>query len=279
MEKADSVQPLSAYAYTAITLVGFIFAVSFTVFYIYQVPKLGESGVQGQIFYLLLIPWALSSAAFLFGAMKSYARLSNKHLGSFLELGGPVVVFFLVVGAGLKLIPPLPETFDLTVRAHSADGRDPIITSGQLMIDLGNDRRTAPIGANGEANFKGIPSRLQNEVLEILPRVDGYEERWMAKRANKNIVELSLVRTQSVTHLIGSIVPPPNDGDKEIRVVVDGQPAEAVPDALGRFEIDVNGKSDERIRLKVYSKRKLIYDEYQTLPGPVTLLLGSGEPR
>ena len=96
-----------------IALVGFLFAIAFTFFYVYQVPKLVEGGAQGQIFYLLLIPWALSSAAFLFGAMRSFANFTHRRLGGFLELGGPVVLFCLVLVGGFKLVPPPPETFDL----------------------------------------------------------------------------------------------------------------------------------------------------------------------
>src|ERR1035438_8783114 len=113
MKTSDTVQPLSAMNYAIVAGLGLIIAAGFTLFYIYQVPKLVANGAQGQIFYLLLIPWALSCAAFLFGAMKSYARFTYKHLGNFLELGGPVVLFCLVLVGGFKLVPPAPETFDL----------------------------------------------------------------------------------------------------------------------------------------------------------------------
>ncbi len=89
MNKTDPEQPLSAKVYLVFTPVGLLFASGFTFFYIYRVPKLVESGAQDHIFYLLLIPWDLSCAAFLFGAMKSYARFTYKDLGNVLEIGGP----------------------------------------------------------------------------------------------------------------------------------------------------------------------------------------------
>src|SRR5262245_57607665 len=90
--KTVTKQQLSAMAYAVIALLGLVFALGFTYFYIQKVPTLVESGAQGQIFYLLLLPWALSCAAFLFGALRSYALLTYKHLGTLLELGGPVVL-------------------------------------------------------------------------------------------------------------------------------------------------------------------------------------------
>jgi hypothetical protein len=273
VKKADPTQPLPAMAYAIIALAGFAFAIGFTLFYVYQVPKLVQSGAQGQIFYLLLIPWAISCAAFLFGAMRSYARLTSKHLGNFLELGGPVVLFCLVVVGGFKLVPLTPETFDLTVRPYSAAGRDPIITSGKVTIDLDNDRRPASVGPNGEADLKGIPARFKGATINILPQVDGYEEQWQEHKLDGHVLDLPLVRAApSVTVLTGLIIPPPGNA-RNIKILVDGQKGEASPDKFGRFEINVTGKANDRVRLRVFADGKQVYDDFQVLPGPVTLKL------
>jgi len=147
-------------AYAAIALVGLLLALGFTFLYIYHLPKLVEGGAQGLIFYPLLIPWALSSAAFLFGAMRSYANFTHRHLGGFLELGGPVALFCLVLLGGLKLVPRAPETFDLAVRAHSVD--TPLVTSGQITLELPGLPH-ANIVPDGEANFKGLPTKFQRQ--------------------------------------------------------------------------------------------------------------------
>src|SRR4051812_40324288 len=176
MNRVNSSQPLSAKSYVVIALLGLIFAAGFTLFYIYRVPGLVERGLQGQIFYLLLIPWALSCAAFLFGTMKSYARFTYRHLGSFLELGGPVALFCLVLVGGFKLVPAAPATFDLAVRAHSKD--NPLITAGQITLDLPGLPH-ANIGPDGEANFKSIPAGFKETPIRVLPHIEGYVEEWL----------------------------------------------------------------------------------------------------
>jgi hypothetical protein len=269
MNKATSAQPLSARSYVIVALAGLIFAAGFTLFYVYRVPKLVENGVQGQVFYLLLIPWALSCAAFLFGAMKSYARLTYKHLGNFLELGGPVVLFCLVLVGGFKLVPPAPETFDLAVRAHSEDS--PLLTSGQITLDLPGLPH-ANIGPDGEANFKGIAAVFKGIPIRVLAHVDGYEERWFTPKLGGNVLDVELERAHPVTVLNGSLVPMPGTG-QTIKILVDGQEGETSPDALGRFKLSVSGKVGDRVRLKVYKGGELAYDDYQVLPGPVTLSL------
>jgi hypothetical protein len=272
----EPTQPLSARAYAITTAAGLVLAVGFTLFYIFGVPKLVENGIQNQIFYLLLIPWALSCAAFLFGTMGSYARFKHKRLGSVLELGGPVVLFCLVVVGGFRLVPSPPETFDLTARCHSEDGRDPVITTGRITVDFNTDRRTESIGANGEADFKGIPSRFRHATLQVLPQVEGYEEQWQEYSPTDNVIDVPLKRAHPVTTLTGSIVPTPRKG-RRITILIQGQEGTTSPDEFGRFSLNVNAKPGDRVRLEVYADGKLVYDDFQVLPGPVILKMH--EPR
>jgi hypothetical protein len=270
MNKISGSQPLSARNYAIIALIGLIFAAGFSVFYVYRIPQLLASGVQAQIFYLLLIPWGLSSAAFLFGTMRSYARFTHKHVGDFLELGGPIMLFALGLVGGFRLVPASIETFDLVVRAHSDDS--PLITSGLVTLDLPGLPH-ASISSEGEANFKGISIRLKGKPIRVLPHVDGFQEKWLTPKLDGNILDGSLERAHPVTTLSGSLVPAPREGST-IKILIDGQDVEAYPDELGRFRLaGVGGKDGDRVRLKVYSSGRLVYDDYQVLPGPVTLLL------
>jgi hypothetical protein len=279
VKNVSAVQPLSAKAYALMAVVGLVIAVGFTLFYIYQVPRLVQSGSQGQVFYVLLLPWSLSCAAFLFGAMRSYARLTYKHLGGFLELGGPVVLFCLVLVGGFKLVPPAPETFDLTVRAHSEDGRNPIITSGKITIDFDANRIPVLIDAKGEANFKSIPTRFKGATLRVLPEFEGYEEKPQELKLEGQVLDLALEREHPVIVLTGSIVPAPGP-HSTTKILVDGQEGESSVDEFGRFRLNVSGKAGDRVRVKAFRDGKLVFDDYEVLPGPVTLSMkiGSRKP-
>ncbi len=265
-------QPSSARNYAVVAVLGLIFSAAFTLFYLDRVPQLVQNGVQEQVFYLLLIPWALSSATFLFGALKSYAKLTHKHADTSLELGGPVVLFCLVLVGGFKLVSSTPATFDLAVRAHSKD--IPLITFGQITLDLPGLPH-ATIGPDGEANFKGISAQFEGKPIRVLAHVDGYAEKWQTPTRNGNVLDVDLEQSQPVTLLTGAIVPSPVKG-KLIKILVDGQDSETSPDDLGRFKLRVNGKSGDRVRMKIYEDRTLIYDDYEVLPGPVTLSLRTG---
>jgi hypothetical protein len=52
---------------------------------------------------ILLVVVALSAAAFLFGAMRSFATFSGTYLRNILDFGGPVTLFILVLVLGFYL--------------------------------------------------------------------------------------------------------------------------------------------------------------------------------
>jgi hypothetical protein len=268
VNKSLSSQPLSAMAYAFIGLIGLLLALGFTFFYVYQVPRLVEGGAQGQIFYLLLIPWALSSAAFLFGTMRSYAQFTQRHLSSVLELGGPVVLFCIILLGGFKLVPPAPETFDLAVHAHSAD--TPLITSGQITLDLPGFPH-ANIGQDGEANFKGLSARLRGKAIKVLPQVNGYEEKWLAPTIDGNILAVELEKAHPIFVQKATLASPPVRGNT-VQIRVDGQRINAVFDDLGGFTFTANGRAGDRILLEVFVNHKLTSTGYYVLGAlPITI--------
>lgn len=269
-ESASTKQPLSATKYTVIAAVGLIVAIGFTFFYIHVAPSLNFSGEQDRVFYLLLIPWALSCAAFLFGTMRGYARFTRKHLGSSLELGGPVVLFCLVLVGGFKLVPSGPDTFDLTVRASAPDA--PLITSGTIVLDIGGSLQHQNIGPTGEAIFRGLSTHLKGASVRALPQINGYEQAWVPVKLDGSAVNLDLKKSHPTTVLTGSVAPPSIPG-KSIRIVVDGQEGETAPDAYGRFRITVDGNPGDTVRLKVFTDDVLAKMDDYVLPGPVNIVL------
>jgi hypothetical protein len=73
------------------------------------------------------------------------------------------------------------------------------------------------------------------------------------------------------TKVTGKLVPPQKG--KEVKILVDDEKSEAVPDEFGRFQITVHKRSTERARVSVWINGEQVYDDYQPLSGPVTLSL------
>lgn len=255
-------------------LVGLAGAVGLTIFYVYQGERIAQSGAQELVTRIVQILIALACAAFLFGTMKSTGIITSKEIGKRYTFGGPAALFIAVL-AILIAKGPTGDTFDLTVRPHGAEGSDAIISSGQITIDLGNDRRSKAINSNGEADFKGIPAKFKGATVGVLAQVDGYKQTWQQLQVKDDVLDVELQPAPPpITRLTGSIVPPPKDWAK-LRLMIDGQSVEGKVDQLGRFNFQVNGKNGDTIRLKVYDGTKLLYDDFQTPPGPLTLTLHS----
>ena len=49
----------------------------------------------------------------------------------------------------------------------------------------------ANIGANGEADIKGIPSRVMNGTIKIVPQVEGYEAMPHEVKLNGNVLRIA----------------------------------------------------------------------------------------
>src|SRR5437764_7403038 len=105
--------------------------------------------LEGQFFYLILLPLGMSVAAFLFGALRSVALYKGSQFGGALELGGPIVGFALVVGIGITL--PDRGPFNLTVFVNGPGGKNDIVlrNRGAVLLDLGGNRAKAPIREDG----------------------------------------------------------------------------------------------------------------------------------
>jgi hypothetical protein len=94
------------------------------------------------------------------------------------------------VGAKDNADPPTRPGFDLTVRA-SAPGV-PIITTGSVIADFGNDRRTAAFGKTGEADFKGVPEPLMRATIQVIALVPGFVEKSYDVTISGSVIRLML---------------------------------------------------------------------------------------
>ena len=157
--------------YALISLVSFLCGLGLLVLMLWNVEKLVALGLSGNLFYIVLLPLGLAAAGFLFGVLRSYASYRGKHFGGLLELGGPIIAAAMVVIGGFVLVPSV-ATFPLTVYVHGEHGPQEMVLrdSGHVFLDLGGDRRSEPIGVNGQAFFPAIPANFRGQ--EVLAWVE-----------------------------------------------------------------------------------------------------------
>jgi hypothetical protein len=154
--------------YAIVSLVAFLGGFLILSLMLWKAQLLVSLGLTGNFYYVLLLALGLAAAGFLFGVLQSFARYRGKHLGGVLELGGPIVGAALVVIGGFILVPN-QTPFDFTVFVHGENGRDNLLLkdSGQVVLDLNNQRRKEKIGDNGEAYFVGVAANFRGQEVPI----------------------------------------------------------------------------------------------------------------
>src|SRR6478672_3833408 len=107
-------------------------------------------------YFFLLVPLALVTAGFLFGALRSHAKYSGKAYGGSLELSGPIVVLALIIFLGYKY-RPTEKSFNFTVNIFSATDTSEVIKTGSTELFFGNAHQTKNI-SEGQSVFSELPS-------------------------------------------------------------------------------------------------------------------------
>jgi hypothetical protein len=160
----------------ALTLIFLLCCLSVIGLGVWKVELLTSLGLIGYFYYLVVVVFSLLAAAFLFGALSSHAKYHGKQFGGTLTLGGPVVLFLLVVILSFKL-PPAPSNFSFTVYVHgAADPQDLALRgTGSVYMDLAGNRTKAPIEADGQALFSDIPANFRGQAVPVGLDAEDYE--------------------------------------------------------------------------------------------------------
>jgi hypothetical protein len=159
-QAGDVAQPLSAMTYTIIAFIGIAAAVATGIFIANDPVRLAG------VWFLCLIPISLGAAAFLFGAMRSYAIWNGNQLGGRLEIGGPVVVAAGVLLLGMNAAP-VPASLSLNIRFENQRSEPVGEGTGKVSLIFQDVSYTEDIGSNGRAYFSRLPANVAKEKAKL----------------------------------------------------------------------------------------------------------------
>lgn len=201
---ADETQSSTDLTWVYISAAAFVLALAAAGLFIAFADRLAI--ISNAVYYILLMPIALAAAAFLFGAMRSHARYRGIAPKGTLQLGGPIVVFCMVLLGGLLLANPV-STSSITIRLHGPEGRGQLITHGEVMLDLGDDRRTRSVGPDGQVTFAQVPVQFLSGEVTVIPRVDGYRSREPGpyRISATRVIELAMEPLPDSTTVTGAV--------------------------------------------------------------------------
>jgi len=241
---------------------------------IFFTSTLSSMGITKSMYYLVLIPVGLTSAAFLFGALRSRAKYSGKTSYGSLELTGPVVIFCLVIIGGFYFASPESE-FLLTIRTIDISDPEKILNNGSLIIDLGDQRLTKTLNDNGEVMFSGLSNRFIGKPVKIIPQIKSYKikgDNFITVPENK-VIYLELEKRIDSTLVRGMVI---NDGGNPVDSVfidIESGIASAVSDDKGRFSVIVPASEGEILLLSAVKNGMTGYRDYITVSDKGSILI------
>jgi hypothetical protein len=265
-------------AWLIVSGIAFLISILASGILVFYGNQLESIGIVGNIYYIILVPLGLSSAAFLGGAMKSYASYTTNESFAYgkLKLAGPVVIFALVVGGGF-IMPNLDkeDQFNLKFRIVSNDMATHLFNEGKFILYIGQEPKTANIH-DGEASFYNIPESYSNKSVKILPVIDkfqlaGSDEVLISKK--DSYIDIEVVRTKEslVTVIRGSIINSENAPVKNAFVNFESGLATGYTDQNGDFSFAVPKPSGEKVNLKVLVDGSTKFNEQITLSSDIPL--------
>jgi hypothetical protein len=229
--------------------------------------RLVEMGITKSIYYIVLIPVGLTSAAFLFGALRSTAKYSGKTSFGSIELTGPAVIFCLVVIGGFYFAAPESE-FLLTVRTVNSNDPQEILSDGSIIVDLGDQRFNKMLNENGEVMFAGIPSRFLGKSVNIISQIKGYKIKGSSsiKIPEERVIYLELEERSDSTLLRGRVVNEIGNPVDSVLIDIESGLASVISDESGLFIILVPASKGETLLLTALKNGVTGYREYITVP-------------
>jgi hypothetical protein len=230
-------------------------------------PSIASLGITKSLYYIVLIPVGLTSAAFLFGALRSSAKYSGKTSYGSIELTGPVVIFCLVVIGGFYFAAPESE-FLLTIRTNVVDEPEKILNHGSLILDIGEQRIDKKLGENGEVSFAGIPSRYLGKTVNIVPQIKGYKIKGnsLILIPDNRIIYLELEERRDSTLLRGRVINENGNPVDSVIIDIESGLASSVTDVNGIFTIIVPAAKGETVLLTALKNGTTGSRELITIP-------------
>lgn len=260
-------QPLSPGRYLTISLaalsisVGLFFALT-----IFQDQLSVQSG--NRAYYILLFPLAFSTAAFLFGAMRSYAAYTQTAVNHTLELGGPIVAALLVIVAGFQLVPQAgPFEYTIFLEATGTKNKPDFNEEFPAIVTLklGNKPEPVEVDKYGAADFKNIPADFQNVEVSIELDFNGWQfadthtKKTVVKLAEKSAT-MAIEPDGSLSKVFGAVRDENNRFLADITITIGALTTQT--DKLGRFSLDIPIEHQKREqKLRAYKEGYEIWEK------------------
>ena len=242
--------------------------------------RLENLGIVGNIYYIILIPLGFSAAAFLSGAMKSYAKFTSNESLTYgkLTLAGPIVIFALVVVGGFMLPKwnDKEQQFVARFRIVNETVKTSDFGKGTVSLSLPDQPSIILDLFKGEVSFPNIPIKYLHKPAKVSVDIENYEMTDSGDiELSKDVYNIKVERTDlsSNTTVRGTII---NQNDQPLTNAIlnfGSGLAKDSTDENGDFEVKIAKPAGEIIRLNILHKGVLLYSNDVTLSQNLPMLI------
>ncbi|WP_183560116.1 carboxypeptidase-like regulatory domain-containing protein [Mucilaginibacter sp. SP1R1] len=262
---------VSSLNWIIITGVGFVLFVAAAV--ILMIFSNKASNLSPQVYFFLLVFVALIASGFLFGALKAHAKYSGNVYNGTLSLGGPAVIFCLIIYFGLKLAPTA-DSFDIKFIVFGDETKNELVSGGLLKVLL-NKPDSARI-ENGVVIFNELPTNLLGKSITAIPAVPGYyrqSQQVTIPVDGRTSIELHLKRQVDSLTVSGLVVDMKGQPVPGVLIVLSNGLYKTNADKLGNFSFILPVKDGTELPVRVYRDKKLRFNGNQIFSSKVPLTL------
>jgi hypothetical protein len=268
VETNKTVSPLS---WVIITGLGFVLFVAAAV--ILMIFSNKAANLSPQVYFFLLVFAALIASGFLFGALKAHAKYSGNVNNGTLELGGPAVIFCLIIYFGLKLSPQA-DSFNIKFIVFGDESKNELVNGGVLKVLL-NKPDSARI-ENGVVTFTELPTNLLGKTISVTPAVLGYyrqSQQVTIPVDGRTPIEVHLKKQAESLTVSGLVVDMQGQPVPNVLIVLANGLYKTSADNLGNFRFILPVKDGTEFPVRVYREKKLRYNNTQIFSSKMPLTL------
>ncbi|HQV01073.1 MAG: hypothetical protein JNK61_00365 [Bacteroidia bacterium] len=209
-------------------------------------------------YYITLLIVAFGAALALFTIQKSFASFENTSQYGTLKLGGPVVVFFMVIVGGYVL----PQNnFDLTINMYDANSG--AITSGAIVLNLDDKKEERLLDINGQATFKKLLSQYRNTKASIEPKIKNYPNKAIEVviPANENVLNITIEKNNDSTAIHGMVIGRDNKLQKNAQLSFLGGKVKTQSDDAGNYTAVLPIADGQEAGIIIIINDSIVYNE------------------
>lgn len=244
------------------------------VFFLILSSRLSLSRIPLPIYFFLLLIGAISTTAFLSGALKSIGTYEGNVMNGKLTLAGPVVIFLVIIGAGYKFRPQeITNSQSLSIRFIPSDGSNQFTNSDRLFLFLPEETKVYGVDSTGRAIIPTINTTQEGKSLALRFNSVAYSfsngsdtNIILPENFNTTILNIPLIRKDNKVLVKGIVTAGKNTSAiPGLKLVITDDQIQVQTDSSGQYTFQTEGPFGKTIPVQAWQSNRLIYNSHLIL--------------